>query len=63
MHQRETGETECVSGKSEDRKGDEDDMVNGHNQRDSSTPVPETSAVELVCQHKIDEKGGGGKET
>ena len=44
-------------------EGDEDDKVNDHEQRDSSTPVPETLAVEPVCRHKTEEKGRGGKET
>ena len=62
MRQRETGETECVGGKAEDRKGDEEDNVNEHERRDSFTPVPDTSAVEPICRHKTEDKGGGGKE-
>ena len=60
VRQRETGETECVGGKAEDWKGE--DKVNVHERRDSFTPVPETSAVEPVCRHKTEYKGGGGEE-
>ena len=49
MRKHETGETECVGGKAEDRKGNEENKVNEHERRDSSTPVLETSAVEPVC--------------
>ena len=36
-------------GKAEAWKGNEEDKVNEHERRDSSTPVPETSVVEPVC--------------
>ena len=61
--QRETGETECVGEKAEDQKRDADDKVNDHERRDSSTPILKTSAVEPVCRHKTEEKGGGDEET
>ena len=63
VRQRETGETECVGGKAGDRKGNEEDKVNEYEQRDYSTLVSKTSAVEAVCRHKTVDKGGGGEET
>ena len=54
------GNMSCCCG---DRKGDEEDKVNEHEWRDSFTTVPETSAVEPVCRHKTEDKGGGGNET
>ena len=63
VRQRETGETECVDKKEDDRKGDEEDKVNVNERRDSFTLVPETSAVETVCRHKTEDKGGGEEET
>ena len=45
------------------RKGDEDNKVNDHERRDSFTLISKTSAIEPVCRHKTEEKGGGGEET
>ena len=36
--------------------------MNEHERRDSSTPVPEKSAVEPVCRHKTEDKGGDDEE-
>ena len=61
--QHETGQTTCVDGKAEDRKGDEYDKVNDHNRKDSSTLVQETLAVEVMCRHNTGEKGSGNEQT
>ena len=63
VHQRETGETECVGGKVEDRKGNEEDKVNEHERRDSFTIVSETSVLEPGCRHNTEDKESGGNET